>query len=146
MNSLLDRHRKNSGYDCVVPSSGGKDSSFTAHILKYKYNMNPLTVTWAPHLFTEAGWKNFQNLSHIGGIDNILYTPNGKLHRKLTQLSFLNLLHPFQPFIVGQKIIGPSIAAKFDIPLVFYGENQAEYGNPVEQNKNPAMDKSFFFK
>ena len=89
--------------------------------------------------------ENFQNLSHIGGIDNILYTPNGKLHRKLTQLSFLNLLHPFQPFIVGQKIIGPSIAAKFDIPLVFYGENQAEYGNPVEQNKNPAMDK-FFFK
>jgi N-acetyl sugar amidotransferase len=142
--TLLDRHRKSSGYDCIVPSSGGKDSSFTAHILKYKYNMNPLTVTWAPHIFTEPGWKNFQSLAHVGGIDNILYTPNGKLHRKLTQLAFLNLLHPFQPFIVGQKIIGPSIAAKFDIPLVFYGENQAEYGNPVEQNKNPAMDKSFF--
>ena len=59
LNSLLDRHRKNSGYDCVVPSSGGKDSSFTAHILKYKYNIDPLTVTWAPHLFTEAGWKKF---------------------------------------------------------------------------------------
>ena len=144
LHTLLDKHRKNSGYDCVVPSSGGKDSSFTAHILKYKYNMNPLTVTWAPHLFTEAGWRNFQNLSHVGGIDNILYTPNGKLHRKLTQLAFLNFLHPFQPFIIGQKIIGPSIAAKFNIPLIFYGENQAEYGNPIEQNKNPVMNKNFF--
>jgi N-acetyl sugar amidotransferase len=141
---LLDRHRKGSGYDCIVPSSGGKDSSFAAHVLKYKYNMNPLTVTWAPHLYTNPGWKNFESLAHVGGIDNILYTPNGKLHRKLTQLAFLNLLHPFQPFIVGQKIIGPNIAAKFDVPLIFYGENQAEYGNPVEQNKTPNMDKSFF--
>jgi len=141
---LLEIHRKKNGYDCIVPSSGGKDSSFTAHILKYKYNMNPLTVTWAPHLYTEMGWNNFQNLSHIGGLDNILFTPNGKLHRKLTQLAFLNLLHPFQPFIVGQKIIGPRIAAKFNVPLIFYGENQAEYGNPIEQNQIPTMDKSFF--
>ena len=64
---LLDRHRKGSGYDCIVPSSGGKDSSFAAHVLKYKYNMNPLTVTWAPHLYTNPGWKNFESLAHIGG-------------------------------------------------------------------------------
>ena len=44
----------------------------------------------------------------------ILYTPNGKLHRILTSLAFKNLMHPFQPFIVGQKIIGPLISAKFD--------------------------------
>ena len=87
--------------------SGGKDSAYTAHILKYKYNMNPLTVTWAPHLYTDIGWKNFTNWMHVGGLDNILFTPNGKLHRLLTQLSFKNLLHPFQPFIIGQRIIGP---------------------------------------
>ena len=59
---LLDRHRKTSGYDVVVPGSGGKDSAFTAHILKSKYGMNPLTVTWAPHLYTEIGWENFFQL------------------------------------------------------------------------------------
>ena len=142
---FLEKYRKNNGeYDCIVPSSGGKDSSFTAHILKTKYKMNPLAVTWAPNMWTEAGFENFNNLSRVGGVDSILITPNGKLHRYLTKISFLNLGHPFQPFIHGQKIIGPLIALKFDIPLIFYGENQAEYGNTVEENSNPKMDNKFF--
>jgi N-acetyl sugar amidotransferase len=142
---LLDRHRKNDGsYDIIVPGSGGKDSAFTSHLLKYKYGMNPLTVTWAPHKYTQIGWKNFENWIHIGGMDNILFTPNGKLHRYLTQQAFLNLLHPFQPFIIGQRIIGPAMAAKFGVKLVMYGENQAEYGNNIEENKVPTMDQKFF--
>ena len=141
---LLDKFRKPKGYDCVVPGSGGKDSAYTAHILKYKYGMNPLTVTWAPHIYTDIGWKNFDNWIKEGGLDNILFTPNGKIHRLLTRLAFKNLLHPFQPFIIGQKIIGPLIALKFNIPLIFYGENQAEYGNAVNENSNPKMDPKFF--
>lgn len=135
---------KSNGYDVVVPGSGGKDSAYTAHVLKYKYGFNPLTVTWAPHLYTEIGWRNFQNWIHVGGLDNILFTPNGRLHRHLTKLAFENLLHPFQPFIVGQRIIGPLIARRFGIPLVMYGENQAEYGNDSSENFIPTMDKSFF--
>lgn len=142
---LLDKYRKNDGgYDVIVPGSGGKDSAFTSHILKYRYGMNPLTVTWAPHKYTEIGWKNFESWIHTGGLDNILFTPNGKLHRYLTRLAFINLLHPFQPFIVGQRIIGPLMAAKFDVPLVMYGENQAEYGNDSDENYTPTMDQKFF--
>lgn len=144
LKELLSKHRKTSGYDVVVPGSGGKDSAYTAHILKYKYGMNPLTVTWAPHLYTSIGWKNFQNWMHTGGLDNILFTPNGRLHRTLTKLAFVNLLHPFQPFIVGQRIIGPLMAKRFNIPLVMYGENQAEYGNNIEENQTPTMDNQFF--
>ena len=143
---LLKKHKKKSGYDCIVPGSGGKDSAFTAHILKYKYGMNPLTVTWAPHLYTDIGWQNFTNWMHVGGLDNILFTPNGKLHRVLTSLAFKNLLHPFQPFIIGQKIIGPLFASKFNISLIFYGENQAEYGNKTKENLSPKMDEKFFSK
>ena len=142
---LCDKFRKGDGtYDVIVPGSGGKDSAYTSHILKYKYGMNPLTVTWAPHLYTEIGWKNFQNWMHEGGLDNILYTPNGKLHRVLTRLAFENLLHPFQPFIVGQRVIGPTIAAKFGVKLVMYGENQAEYGNKLDENNIPTMNSNFF--
>jgi N-acetyl sugar amidotransferase len=141
---VLEKHRRSTGYDVVVPGSGGKDSAYTAHILKEKYGMNPLTVTWAPHLYTQIGWENFINWSHVGGLDNILFTPNGKLHRILTREAFLNLLHPFQPFIVGQRIIGPKIAEKFGIPLIMYGENQAEYGNSISENKTPLMNDKFY--
>jgi N-acetyl sugar amidotransferase len=144
LEKVLSKYRSSNGYDCIVPGSGGKDSAYTAHILKYKYNMNPLTVTWAPHLYTNIGWENFINWMHVGGLDNILFTPNGKLHRLLTKLAFINLLHPFQPFIVGQRIIGPKIASKYDIPLVIYGENQAEYGNSSEENFSPLMNPDFF--
>lgn len=142
---LLDKFRRNDGgYDVIVPGSGGKDSAYTSHILKYKYGMNPLTVTWSPHVYTDIGWKNFQNWMHEGGHDNMLYTPNGKLHRLLTKLAFHNLLHPFQPFIVGQRIIGPAMAARYGIELVMYGENQAEYGNKVDENNIPTMNEKFF--
>jgi len=141
---LAQYRRKDGSYDVIVPSSGGKDSSFTAHKLKTEYGMNPLAVTWSPHIYTDVGWKNFWNLSHTGGVDSVLYTPNGKLHRLLTRLAFENICHPFQPFIHGQKIIGPAMALKHNVPLVFYGENQAEYGNPVEDNIRNTMDYSFF--
>ena len=66
---LLDKYRKNDGsYDCVVPGSGGKDSAMASHILKYRYGMNPLTVTFSPLLYTEEGLKNMNNWIDIGGL------------------------------------------------------------------------------
>lgn len=134
LEKLLDKHRsKNGDYDCVVPGSGGKDSVYASHILKYKYGMNPLTVTWPPIIYTTYGYQNYKNWLEIGGFDNITFKQNGRVMRLLTKLSIENLLHPFQTFILGQKNIGPKIAAKYNIPLVFYGESEAEYGNPVHE-------------
>ena len=140
---LLDKHRSKDGsYDVVVPGSGGKDSAYVSHVLKNKYGMNPLTVTWAPHSYTEIGWKNF--ISWIeSGHDNILITPDRSVHKKLTSLAFKNLLHPFQPFIIGQKYVGPRLANDYGINLVFYGENQAEGGSNLEWDQN-LMPKDFF--
>ena len=138
LRELCDRYRRNDGgYDCLVPGSGGKDSFYAAHVLKYKYGMHPLTVTWAPHIYTEWGWKNFQAWIHAG-FDNYLCTPNGRVHRLLTRLAVENLFHPFQAFILGQKSFAPKMALLHDIPLVFYGENEAEYGNPIARHGEPA--------
>ena len=142
---LLDRYRSNDGsYDCLVPGSGGKDSAYQAHVLKYKYGMNPLTVTWPPILYTEYGYKNWKNWLDIGGFDNISFTRNGRVMKLLTRLSIENLFHPFQTFILGQKNLGPKLAAKLGIPLVFYGENEAEYGNPIADTATSLRDQSYY--
>ncbi|MCF8453560.1 MAG: hypothetical protein K9G42_10175, partial [Pedobacter sp.] len=112
---LLDLHRSKDGsYDCVVPGSGGKDSAYQAHVLKYKYGMNPLTITWPPILYTDYGYQNWRNWID-SGFDNISFNRNGKTMKLLTKLSIENLYHPFQTFILGQKNLGPKIAAKYGI-------------------------------
>lgn len=141
---LCNRYRRNDGsYDCLVPGSGGKDSFFAAHVLKHKYRMHPLTVTWAPHIYTEWGWRNFQAWIHAG-FDNVLHTPNGRVHRLLTRLAVEKLFHPFQPFIIGQKALAPKMAVLHKIPLVFYGENEAEYGNPIVENRSAKRAWDYF--
>lgn len=142
---LLDRYRRNDGhYDCIVPGSGGKDSGYAAHVLKYKYGMHPLTVTWPPILYTDIGLKNFRNWIEFGGLDNVTFKPNGHVQRLLTKLSIENLLHPFQTFMLGQKNLAPKMALLHQIPLVFFGENEAEYGNPIADNTVSLRDKSYF--
>ena len=142
---LLDKYRRtDGGYDCILPGSGGKDSAYAAHVLKYKYDMNPLTVTWPPILYTDIGLKNWRNWLEIGGFDNVTFKPNGKVQKLLTRLSIENLLHPFQSFILGQKNVAPKLALQFDIPLVFYGENEAEYGNPIADTASSLRDKSYY--
>ena len=126
-----------------MPGSGGKDSFFAAHKLKYEYGMNPLTVTWAPHIYTDWGWKNFQSWIH-SGFDNYLFTPNGRIHRLLTRLAVERLFHPFQPFIMGQMYFPPKIALKLGIPLVFYGENPSEYGNATSSENKAEKDWEYF--
>jgi N-acetyl sugar amidotransferase len=142
---LCNRYRKNNGeYDCLVPGSGGKDSFYAAYVLKYKYGMNPLTVTWSPHIYTDWGFENFQSWIHAG-FDNYLFTPNGRVHRLLTRIALEKLFHPFQPFMMGQMHFPPKIASKLGISLVFYGENPIEYGNKVNNGVNsPTKDKSNF--
>ena len=144
LRDLCDRHRKNDGsYDCILPGSGGKDSFYASHILKTKYGMHPLTVTWAPHIYTDWGWKNFQSWIHAGH-DNYLVTPNGRVHRLLTRLSTELLLHPFQAFMFGQKSLAPKMSLLLDIPLVFYGENEAEYGNPILDTGKAQRASAYF--
>lgn len=144
LRALCDRFRKDDGsYDCIVPGSGGKDSFFASHILKNEYGMHPLTVTWAPHIYTDWGWRNFQGWIHSGQ-DNLLMSPNGRVHRVLTRLATELLLHPFQPFILGQKGLAPKMAALHNIDLVFFGENEAEYGNPLGDNNQAVRSPQYY--
>ena len=142
---LLERHRSNNrNYDCIVPGSGGKDSCYATHVLKYKYGMNPLTITWPPILYTKYGKENFNNWLSNCKVDNVSASRDESTMKMLTKLSIENLMHPFQTFMLGQKIFAAKIALKYKIPLVFFGENEAEHGNPIADNNSSLRDKSYF--
>jgi|TARA_B100000315_G_scaffold183274_1_gene172201 N-acetyl sugar amidotransferase len=141
---LLDKHRGRGQFDCVVPGSGGKDSCYAAHVLKHKYGMNPLTVTWPPNMYTSYGLKNFKNWIKSGPFLNISAKRNEGLLKLITKLAIGNLLHPFQTFILGQKAFPIKIAEKYKIPLVFYGENEAEHHNSLSDNSKSLRDNSYF--
>jgi N-acetyl sugar amidotransferase len=148
LEKLCDKYRRNDGrYDVIVPSSGGKDSVYVAHMLKDKYNMHPLTATWSPALYTDIGFENFTQMIHVGGMDNILLTPNGKLHRQLTKAAFLEMGDPFQPFIFGQYSMPFRIALQNDVKLVFYGEDgEVEYGGEMKDADRASLPHESFVK
>ena len=147
LHKLLDKHRsRNGAWDVVVPSSGGKDSGYVAHQLKYKYGMNPLTVTWSPLEYTDIGWKNLrENIK--SGFNNFLYSPNGELQRKLARLSFEELGDAFHVFVLGQVSFPFHIAKLLNINLVFYGENgELEYAGDPKYVDKPFKPSSEFLE
>lgn len=141
LRELCDRFRKDDGsYDVIVPCSGGKDGGFVAHQLKTEYGMHPLTVTWASLVDSPVGKRNLASFVEAG-FDNILFSPNQKVKRLLTKLSFEIMGDPFQPFIYGQTNFPLKISVEYNIPLIMYGENgEVEYGGDMKNADSPTRE------
>ena len=138
LQDILNKYRSRDGsYDVLIPGSGGKDSIYTSFLLKKKYNMNPLTCTWSPGEYTDIGWKNYKSWIN-SGFDNVLFTPNKKIHGLLTRVAFENVLHPFQPFALGQYSFPLKVAIQNKIKLIIYGDGVEERatGNPNNKKLN----------
>lgn len=144
LSEVCDRFRSSDGsFDVLVPGSGGKDSVFVAAMLRDQFGMTPLTVTWAPHIYTTWGRENHQRWID-SGFANVSYFPNPHIHRFLTRMAFDNLLNPFQPFILGQMVGVPKIALQHGIKFVMYGESNAEYGNDLREGSSSLKDPKYF--
>jgi len=134
---LLDSYRRDSGWDVIVPTSGGKDSGPIAHRLKHEYRMHPLAVKWAPFGYTDIGFQNFNAFVH-SGFDCLVGWPNGFVLRKLSRIALEVLGDAWQPFAYGQLNFAMHMALRMGIPLVFFGENgEAEYGGDPSANDKP---------
>lgn len=132
----------NRGYDCIVPVSGGKDSTYQAYFMKYKCGLNPLLVCFETTAVTELGQKNLDNLSEMG-MDVIHFKKNHPVYKKMVIESFKRVGDEMWPNHIGIFTIPVMIAVKFNIPLIIWGENpQQEYGGPsLDSVKNRILNR-----
>lgn len=140
---LLNSYRSKHGrWDCIVPWSGGKDSSSIAYKLKYEFNMNPLLVTFSPMLPNEVGSSNREALIRAG-FDHVFFRPDQKTHRRLAKRFFIERGNQKVAWDAGVNAIPVQIAVKYGIKLIFYAEHgETEYGGKVI-NKDSGKIRSF---
>lgn len=129
---VIQQYKSKDGrWDCIVPWSGGKDSSSIAYKLKFEYGMNPLLVTFSPMIPNEVGNHNREALIKMG-FDNLYFRANQKVQRKLAKRFFIERGNPKVEWDAGINAVPIQVAVRYNIPLVFYAEHgESEYGGKV---------------
>ena len=119
------------GYDCIVPWSGGKDSSAIAYKLKFEFGLNPLLVTYSPMVPNEIGHHNREEMVKLG-FDHLFFRANQRVLRHLAKRFFIERGNPKVAWDAGINTIPIQVAVGYKIPIVFYAEHgESEYGGRV---------------
>lgn len=142
---IIDYYKKPKdqiGYDCLIPVSGGKDSTYQAYFMKEVCGLNPLCVCFETTAMTEVGQKNLDNISKMG-IDVIFFKKNYNAYREMVIEGFKRVGDEMWPNHLGIFTIPVNVAVKFNIPLIIWGENpQQEYGGPnLDSVKNRILNR-----
>ncbi len=126
---IVERHRAKGGaYDCIVPWSGGKDSSTIAYRLKFEFGLNPLLVTFSPLLPNAVGAHNREEMLKLG-FDHLMVRPNQRVSRRLARRFFVERGNPKVHWDAGINAVPMQVAVDHGIPLIFYAEHgESEYG------------------
>ena len=132
------------GYDCLIPVSGGKDSTYQAYFMKEVCGMNPLCVCFETTSITEIGQKNLDNISKLG-IDVIHFKKNHEVYKKMVIEGFRTVGDEMWPNHLGIFTVPVIFAVKLNIPLIVWGENsQQEYGGPnLDSVKNNHLNRKW---
>lgn len=147
LREILEEARSRAGdnYDCIIPISGGKDSTFQLHVLCNVYGMKPLAVTFSHNWFSETGWYNLQNALEQFNVDHIMFTPNRDLVNRVARKSIEAIGDSCWHCHAGVGAFPLQAAVRFNIPLLIWGESIAEssgrasYFNPVRK-----FDREYF--
>ena len=139
--SLVDKYRNTgSNWDCIVPVSGGKDSTYQV-IRMLQLGLNPLCVTSSTCDLSEIGRKNIENLKRLG-VDHMEFSPNPRVRAKLNRIGLTEVGDIAWPEHVGIFTIPVRAAVQFNVPLIVWGENsQNEYGGPAAASDNNVLTR-----
>lgn len=140
------RGKSESGYDCIVPISGGKDSTFQLYVLTQVYKMRCLAVTFNHNWYSETGKKNLQTAIEAFNVDHIMYTPNHDLIKRLAKASLQKIGDPCWHCHAGVGAFPLQIAVRFNIPLLLWGESAAEAHGRATYEEPIKYDRDYFTK
>lgn len=128
LRELLASAKKKAGsnYDCIVPISGGKDSTFQLHVMVKVYGMKPLAVTFNHNWFTETGLYNLHNALERFNVDHIMFTPSRGIINRLARKSLSMIGDACWHCHMGVGAFPLQIAVRFRIPLLIWGESVSE--------------------
>lgn len=131
LDEVLARYRTDgSNWDCIVPVSGGKDSTYQV-IRMLQLGLNPLCVTSTTCDLSEIGRANIENIKRLG-VDYVEFTPDPNVRAKLNRIGLTEVGDISWPEHVGIFTIPVRAAVQFNVPLIVWGENsQNEYGGPA---------------
>ena len=149
LQKILDDAKAKAGnnYDCILPISGGKDSTFQMHVLTKVYGMKPLAVTFSHNWYSETGWYNLMNALEKFNVDHIMFTPSRDLVNRIARRSLDAIGDTCWHCHAGVGAFPLQIAVRFNIPLLIYGESIAE-SSGRSSYKNPLMkfDVDYFMR
>lgn len=148
LRTILDKFRSKDGlyYDCIVPVSGGKDSTYQVYMVKKVFNMNPLCVTYKYSDRTDLGQKNLDNLRKLG-VDHIDFAPNPETEKRFIKKALTLAGDPCIPDHMGIFAVTLRVAVNYKIPLIIWGENpELEYGGSAADRDNPFLDRQWLIK
>jgi N-acetyl sugar amidotransferase len=139
--TILEKYRNtNSNWDCVVPVSGGKDSTYQV-IRMLQLGLNPLCVTSSTCDLSPIGRRNIENLKRLG-VDHMEFSPNPLVRAKLNRIGLTEVGDIAWPEHVGIFTIPVRAAVQFNVPLIVWGENsQNEYGGPAAASDNNVLTR-----
>jgi N-acetyl sugar amidotransferase len=141
---LVDEYRGRFDYDCIVPFSGGKDSTWTLHYLVKEYELKPLVVRF-DHGFMRPNLEdNVKRVIRKLGVDVHTFTPNWKLVQKLMLQSFLEKGDFCWHCHTGIFSYPMRVAIEKKVPLIFWGEPSAEYTAYYDYGKMEDVDEKRF--
>jgi N-acetyl sugar amidotransferase len=141
LETTLDHYRRNgSHWDCIVPVSGGKDSTYQV-IRMLQMGLTPLCVTATTCDLSEIGRINIENIKKLG-VDYVEFSPNPIVRAKLNRIGLTEVGDISWPEHVGIFTIPVRAAVQYDIPLIVWGENsQNEYGGPAAAAENNVLNR-----
>ena len=137
---LINDYKNKNEYDCVIPVSGGKDSTYQV-IKVLEYGLNPLCVTARTDFLTEIGRRNIENIKKLG-VDHLEVSTDPILRNKINKFTLKTIGDISWAEHITIFTVPVRIACKFKIPLIIWGENsQNENGGPKENENSIELDR-----